>query len=247
MPEYNIQTRTGIKYLYLEMIQCKNNNYDVISGLFAGIRKKKGQKFILIHSLGNATSILNLAYYKVLSIEQLIGENKNFVFLTREDSDQEKALGMIEVTYDVLKLRGFGTASDPEIIDVSKYQEVPEEYKRVATVSRDNFQASYQEAMTKYDKDCRKKYGFNNRYSRTNYNRKPVEIVAAPINRGKSKKLTPAQLQQLSTIIDSVNTGSYTATIPQVEDDEEETGSPVAGAYRDDDLDARHMYGWYGQ
>ena len=89
-------SKCDIHYVHLEMVLAKDKNYDVLAGLFKGIVEKKGQKFILLQGLKNATNVLSLKYYNIMTIEIRNGDYKNFTHLTREQVDQDKALEMVE-------------------------------------------------------------------------------------------------------------------------------------------------------
>ena len=232
-----------LQYVYLEMIYNNETKYDVVSGLFLGITKRKEQTFVLLHGLKDAVAVLNTAYYNVMSIEVLEDEYKNMTYLTSERQDQDMANQMLEELYNTLVENSFGLENDSKIIDIAKYANVPNDYKDgkpiITTVidktgSKTINNGSHKPPVTRY----------NSEINGTTYNKTVVKADPEPslLGRAKTKKPSKQDIDLLREKIDSIKAGSYVANLPETLG-----GTPSSYESRKFDEDYDVYGGMYGQ
>jgi len=237
MTATNAAGSSKLHYVYLEMVLNKEKNYDVISGLFKGIIEKKGQKFVLLQGLKNATNVLSLKYYNLMTIEIREGDYKNFTYLTCETIDQEKGLEIVEEVYKRLTDAKMGVANDPTIIDIDKYTEVPADYKdgtplnsSTATTGSASGVGSFATPGTRYQAG-------NNYTKQTTV--KPDPTPSA-IKRTKNKKPSKALLDTMFEKVQQIREGVFEAALPEIMA-EDDTGVTEA-----EDVDADYYGNFYG-
>ena len=220
------------KYAYLELVFEKDNSYEVAAGLFKGLLDIKGSKYILLQGTKDTVDVMNTNFYDIMTIEQAEEKTKSMVYLTNNEDDQETAMRMLENIYKDLIDGGKALENDPNIIDISKYSGVPEEYSM----------------------------GLNNSSTST-INRSTTPTVPKKeegpkitfIERDEdSKKPTTKELDTLSSMLDAIKTGKLKIDVPQLKGDESDEDSNDNNSSTDDDDDAYKDYfngyrsgGWY--
>ena len=221
-------------YVFLEMVLNKDTKYDVIAGLFKGIIEKKGQKFILLQGLKNATNILSVDFYNIMMIEEREGDFKNLTYFTAEKIDQDIAEEMIAKLYENMLAGGMGLHNDPKIIDIDKYTEVPKDYldgkplqTGTATAGKASGVGNFASPHTRYQ-------------AGTTYT-KQTTVKADPepslIGRTKTKKPAKAALDIMFAKVQQVTAGEFEPVLPEI------MGEDDAGVTEADDTET---YGYYG-
>lgn len=217
-------TDTDIDYIYVEMVLNKEHKYEVVSGMFQGIKIKSGSTFILLHGKKEVTNIINLRYYNVMTIEVLHKEYKDMTYLTMKAEDQNSALSMLESLYT-----GFTKGkSNGSLIDVTKYKNIPEDCGTVTTVDRNKTQTS--------------SYGvgdFVRNVSDSNVYRpaKKKEITPTLFHRATgSKKPNRTSLEEMRKNIDQINDGEFVYELPKMVEDDKEDEDDSTNLYNDDSL-----------
>ena len=119
---------TKIKYVYMEMIHNKTDKQDVVAGLFQGIYESGGETYILLQGLGGVTSVMNISFYDIMTLEMMEPDYKNMTYFTMEQKDRDTAFTMVKAYYTELMDAGFGFKAGGQMLDSSKYSEVPAEY-----------------------------------------------------------------------------------------------------------------------
>jgi len=128
-----------LKYLGIELLKkdaTKSSKPEV--GLFRGIRERsdgegttaKHIKLILIGSKDKENDILglNTAVYNVLSLKMLYGDTKELVVFKNNNADQEQAMDLLETALEEFQKEDRMVDNDPEIIDISTFEDVPTEF-----------------------------------------------------------------------------------------------------------------------
>lgn len=117
------------KYVYIEAVLNKENKCEVISGLFKGIVENNNVTFVILNGPGESIRLLSLKFYDLMTIEVLEDTYKTFYYLRALKSEQEEAFTVLKGLYADLKEHGFAMDTDPSIIDINKYTDVPQDYK----------------------------------------------------------------------------------------------------------------------
>ena len=215
---------TKKKYVYVEMILSQNNKHDVIAGLFKGIFKKDDKVFVGLHGLNDATVILSLKYYGIMSIEILEEDYKNMLFLTSELKDQLDGAKILEETLAELLLAGMGLKDDTAVIDITKYQDVPTEYKlgksiesTKANTSTDTFKTTTGFVGNTHAT----RYQTNNNgttYTKTVVKKEPEPAV---LTRTETKKPDKAALELMEEKLNGIIAGTFIPVLPETVTGEE--------------------------
>ena len=202
-------SKTKKSYVHLEMIFSKDKRDDVVSGLFKGILESNGDTFILLHGPKESTRALNTKFYDFLSIEALEEEYKNLFYPRILKSEQEEAMEIVRKLYKALLDNGFALATDPVIIDMEKYTELPEAYKegKTATVSKEVGTAiNRSSSVISYGRGhC----GTNNHYTPT----VTVEPEAKFFKRTDSIKPSKTDIETMIAKMDLIKKGEYAPTL----------------------------------
>lgn len=218
-----------IKCVYVELILNQQTKYDVVAGLLQGIMEKDGETYIIICGPEETTAVLNTKFYNIMSIETLEKDCKNMVFLTAEEKDQNIALQLLKELKDILLKKGYGVDGDPEIIDVSKYNDVPDEYKDNSKLNSATPDTSSTVPATT---------------SRTSYPAytPPAKKEPSPsvLSRTVDKRPSKRALEILREKIEQIKTGKYICTLPETlgKDPDEDDTPDYTHAYS-------HMYGGF--
>jgi hypothetical protein len=225
-----------IHYVYLEMVLAKDKNYDVLAGLFKGIVEKKGQKFILLQGLKNATNVLSLKYYNLMTIEVREGDYKNYTYLTCEQVDQDKGLEMVETLNRTLLAAKFGVVNDPTIIDTDKYTEVPDDYKGGKALNTGTANTGTASGVGNFATP-------GSRYTAGTTYTKQTTVKPDPtpgtIKRTKKKKPTKAVLDEMFEKVQQIQAGTFELELPEI------MGADDAGETEADDDFGNGYYGAY--
>lgn len=126
------------EYVYVEMVFIQKNGFnrhEIISGLFQGIKVYKGSTFILLHGIKDAINIINLAFHNIMTIEVRHKSHKDMTHLTTKKSDQAFALTMLITLNKDLLENEFGQSNDKDLINITKYINVPREYHNNPTIN----------------------------------------------------------------------------------------------------------------
>jgi len=204
-----------LRYVYLEMIIKKDAKYDVIAGLFKGIIERAGDKFVLLSGIDkDQTNVLNLKYYNIMSMEVLETTYKNMFYLTSTEDDQVAGLKILNEHYQRLIDAKLNIASDPSIIDINKYTDVPKDYLEAASDKSTTANGASSNINT-----------VGGAFSNTNYNKayhstyKPAEkkeIVPVAFSRSDGKKPTAAMLAIMAEKMDAIAAGEFVVSFPQL-------------------------------
>ena len=128
-----------MKYLGVEMLKkdaTKSSKPEV--GLFRGLKHRsdgkgaaaKTIKLILIGTKDkeNDLKALNLAIFNVLSLKMLYGDTKELIVFKANEADQSKAMELLEVALEEFQKGKRMVDNDPEIVDVTTFEDVPKEF-----------------------------------------------------------------------------------------------------------------------
>lgn len=226
-----VMAQIDIEYVYVEMVLNKERKYEVVSGMFQGMKVRDGATFILLHGKKDVTNIINLRYYNIMTIEILHKDHKDMTYLTMKDDDQKAALLMLGSVYKTLLEDNLGQNKDGDLINVSRYTNVPEECG--GTVVKQHSQ----------DKSTHIQYNgvgnFANRSDTSAYRAqtKKKEIVPTVFNRSAgSKKPNKTSLELMREKIDQINDGNFECALPEL----------IGATEEDDDItntyDENHMH-----
>lgn len=220
---------TTIEYVYIEMVLNKEHKYEVISGMFQGIKVRDGSTFILVHGKKDVTNIINLRYYNIMTIEILHKDHKDMTYLTMKDDDQKAALVMLSSVYKKLLEDNLGQEREGDLINVSRYTNIPED-RGGNTVTK---QYSQQDKTTHIQYNGVGDFANRTRNNTSTYNStKKKEIVPTVFNRTTgSKKPSKASLELMREKIDLINDGNFECVLPK-----------LIGATEEDDDDTTNMY-----
>lgn len=209
-------------YVHIEMIFSKDKRDDVVSGLFKGILESNGDTFILLHGPKDSTKALNTKFYDLLSIEVLEEEYKNLYYPRILKSEQEEALKIVRELYKALLDSGFALATDPVIIDMAKYSELPEAYKegKTTVTTKDTSVTVHRSAtVSSYGRHC----NMTNHYTPT------VTVEPEPkfFQRTDSKKPSKSDIEIMFAKLDLIKKGEYTPVLVSTPEDSP-TDEPIS-------------------
>lgn len=203
------------KYVYLEMIHDKGTAQDVVSGLFKGFYVRNNITYVLLEGKKSCTTVLNVNFYKIMTIEVLEQDYKNMTFVTAESSDQREAMKQLQELHNKLLEAGFAYKQGSTILDVAKYEQVPKEYFDGAPPGSGrsaggvvNNAGSFASNRNRYGKGA----------TGTSYVQTPVKPDPTPtfFERTKSKKPTKEALELMAEKIDAIRNGQAQPDIPEI-------------------------------
>jgi len=132
-------TTKRLKYLGIEMLRTnatKSSSPEV--GLFRGLRTRTDgegatAKILRLIVLGikdkeNDIRALNLDVFNVLSLRMSYGDTKELIVFKANDSDQKKAMELLELALGEFQTEKRMIANDPEIVDIGTFEDVPPEF-----------------------------------------------------------------------------------------------------------------------
>ena len=203
-----------VDYVYIEMILNKDSKYDVIPGLFKGVVERKGHKFVLLQGLKNATNVVSVKFYGIMSLEVCEGDYTNFTYFTAEKVEQDAAYEMLEKLGKELLADGFGYSNDPNIIDTDKYNNVPSTYKDgkpltsgTATSGTASGVGNFAPPHTRYS---------NNGTTYVRQSAVKPDPPPAVIGRTKTKKPTKAMLDEMLAKVQQITAGEFQVVLPDI-------------------------------
>lgn len=104
------------------------------TGLFRGVRERIDKDVSLtLFLLGDKSrpdSIrgFNAALYNIMTLMFMYGQTKEMIVFKNTTEDQKQANELLESVIEQMKEDGMMLANDPEIADVSKFEDVPDEF-----------------------------------------------------------------------------------------------------------------------
>ena len=144
-----------LKYLGVEMLKKDaGKSSKPETGLFRGIRERSdgaGEatqviKMLLIGTKDKENDIkaLNLAVFNVLSVKMLYGDTKELIVYKSNKEDQEQAIELLETAMKEFQGDKRMVDNDPEIIDITTFEDVPQEFfspqeKKTGTAANSNY------------------------------------------------------------------------------------------------------------
>ena len=202
-----------IEYVYVEMVLNQEDKYEVVPGLFQGIKIKEGSTFILLHGKKDVTNIINLKFYNIMTVEVLHKEHKDMTYLTTSIEDQKAALCILNTAYNKLLESNFVSEKDSDLINITNYINVPEEY----------YESTINNLKNVRDKSTHIQYNGVGNFANTNNSfqtqNKKKELVPSILSRNGSKKPSKNSLALMQTKIDQINLGKFEQKLPEILED----------------------------
>lgn len=227
----------SIEYVYVEMVlshieakvRNKSDKYEIISGLLQGIKTNNigcfgPGTFVLLSGEKDATNIVNLKFYDIMTVEVRHREHKDITYLTTKNSDQQHALTLLDSLYKDLLENGFGQNGEKDLVNISKYVNVPKEYYNGTAM---NLNSTIPDAQHNRANNFHEHYDRNGVGNFANTNaldhpatqttllNKKKEIVPGIFNRTKTKKPSKNHLLLMREKIDQINSGEFECNLPE--------------------------------
>lgn len=128
-----------LKYLGIEMLKKDATRASKPeAGLFRGIRERSESKsvdakiirMVLVGTKDkeNDLKALNLDVFNVLSMKMLYGDTKELVVFKSNEADQSAAMELLEAALKEFQVEKRMVDNDPEIVDISTFEDVPQEF-----------------------------------------------------------------------------------------------------------------------
>lgn len=130
--ETNYKNGRKLKYAIVELIADKGRAQNIEGGLLRGIGKDAGDNFLWLVTSKKVSRACSLAYYNILSVVTFDGFTKTYTFFMADEDEQAEARKVTEEAYDGLK--ELALPENAVLLDVSKFEEVPENFGRLSTV-----------------------------------------------------------------------------------------------------------------
>lgn len=154
----------SIKYVSIELLpKTSQENADIINDLFCGIMNETPNVWIgaiLTASYGESAKIkgFSLNHYSILSINISYNskeKNRNieyseFTIFNKSEEDQNEARKILNGVLESLKAENKMLASDPTIVDIDKYTDVPYSLKNNKSNIK-SIKQSYTSNVEKYN------------------------------------------------------------------------------------------------
>lgn len=232
-------TTLDTEYVYLEVIRDKGgSDYTVVGGLFKGLYEKNGDTYVLLNGLKGCTEALLLGAFDFMTIEVLEKDYRNLTYCTKEASDQEQALKIVQALFKELKEAGLEEKPGAGILDVNKYTNVPQEYvdgKPIDATAKTGStgSGSYSNRTNQYSPS-------NTGTTFTKTQPKPDPVPAA-FARTKTSKPSADDLVALSALLDQLTAGEATLELPDTPGDDPEEANAAA----EEEDHYNNMYGAY--
>ena len=127
-----------VKFAHIEIIRKEAVRSDEPrAGLFCGLRvradgkdkERKTSKFILLGDQKTPSDIrtFNLDKYNIMSTTLKYGDTKELIVFKADEFDQKQAMEVIVGLLTELRENKYMVDNDPEIVDVTKYVDVPDD------------------------------------------------------------------------------------------------------------------------
>lgn len=216
-----LEHKESIDYVHIEMVLNQQDKNEVISGLFKGVLIKEGFTFILLQSKQDCTNLINLKFYNIMTIEVLREEYKDLTYLTTSKGDQEAGLGIINKLYDKLKDLHINDARNKEIIDVSKYNNVPDDKRNTDNTSektpikRDFKSTNYNRQGSIYQ-GATSSFQAHDYYNNSAYKKKEAEPY---VFKRSSTVPDKARLELMKEKLDQIAAGEFKPVLPEIKND----------------------------
>ena len=124
-----------LKHVGLELMRNTASSTDKPeAGLFRGIRVRSDDnltlKLVLLGHKDKPDNIraVNSAVFNVMTITLVYGQTKEMIVFKNTEDDQKLAYGMLDDVVKILKKESMMLTNDPDIVDVTKYDDVPDEF-----------------------------------------------------------------------------------------------------------------------
>lgn len=124
-----------IKHVGLELMRKNGSATDKPeAGLFRGVRTRTENnltlKLVLIGHQDKPDNIkaLNTEVFNIMTLTLVYGQTKEMIVFKNSVEDQKQAYEMLDELVKLVKKDELMLANDPDIVDVSKYETVPDEF-----------------------------------------------------------------------------------------------------------------------
>lgn len=141
----SMQLGGKIKYVGIELMRADAKSTDTPeTGLFRGIRTRTdGDVTLTLILLGHKDKPdnirgLNAAVFNLMTLMFMYGQTKEMIVFKNDDADQLQGVELMGAVIEQLKEDKLMLVNDPEIVDVSKYEEVPTEFFSPKTDNKTN-------------------------------------------------------------------------------------------------------------
>ena len=159
-----------------------------------------------------ATNAIGLDFYNIMMIEERAGDYKNFTFFENTKMDQDTATEMIEALAKSLLEGGMAMDSDPKLIDVTKYSEVPADYAAGKAINSANATAA--NGVGTFAAPANRYTGTAGTYTKqTVVKPDPSPTV---LERTKTKKPTKAIIDEMNEKVKSICDGTFVPDLPEI-------------------------------
>lgn len=124
-----------LKYAIVELIADKGRASTIDCGLLRGIGKDKesDDEFMWAVTPKKVVRGFSLAYYNILSVVTFDGHTKVYTFFMADEDEQKEARKIAERAYEGLK--DLALPEGERLLDVSKFENVPEDFNKLSIVS----------------------------------------------------------------------------------------------------------------
>lgn len=123
-----------LKYAIVELIAEKGRASTIECGLLRGIGEdKEGDDFLWMVTNKKVARGCSLAYYNILSVVTFDGRAKVYTFFMADEDEQKEARKVAEGAYEGLK--DLASVEGTELLDISKFQDVPKDFDKLNIVS----------------------------------------------------------------------------------------------------------------
>lgn len=134
--ETDHETNEELKYAIVELIANKGRGTSIDCGLLRGIGRDDKDDFLWLVTDKKVSRACNLTYFNILSIVVFDGIAKRYKFFMADEDEQIEARKSIERAYEGLKK--LALPENATLLDVSKFQEVPENFGKLSKISLDS-------------------------------------------------------------------------------------------------------------
>lgn len=224
-----------LKYAIVELIAEKGRAPTIECGLLRGIGEdKEGDDFLWMVTNRKVARGCSLAYYNILSVVTFDGRAKVYTFFMADEDEQKEARKVAEGAYEGLK--DLASVEGTELLDVSKFQNVPEDFGKLNIVSNVR-SAAQQHTGTPTGQGQKDWYGKGSSCNFTNPTY-TVDTDPKPFSwKRKTKKPTKNALEALREKLDLIAKREYKFAPRVIKGEEEEE--------KEEKADSNHMLQGY--